>query len=177
MLRIGVVGLGTISQIHIEAISEIRDAEIVAVCDIEKSRKELFIGLNFYSELKEMLKNEELDVVHVCLPHYLHLEVTGLCLRYGVHVFLEKPPGLDYREAWELSELVATSYSKVCWCLQNRLNPTTEALLEKLNSQEAGAIQGIKGIVPWYRPKGYYEHKQWRGRKMRFSFCGTVDYT
>lgn len=163
MLKVAIAGLGEISQIHLAAIRELGSVQVTAVCDIEEKQWAGFENVNRYRTLEEMLSSEELDVVHICLPHYLHLEATRLCLEKGVNVFLEKPPGLDYKDAKTLADLEEGSANKVCLCLQNRLNPTTVALLERLRSKEAGAALGIKALVPWYRPAEYYRAKPWRG--------------
>ena len=47
-----------------------------------------------------MLEEEELDCVHICLPHYLHLPATKACVEKGIHVFQEKPIALNTDEGW-----------------------------------------------------------------------------
>ena len=49
-------------------------------------------------------------------------------------------------------------------CLQNRRNETVELLKTFIDSKEYGSVTGIRGNVPWYRPKEYYDCKPWRGR-------------
>ena len=52
-----------------------------------------------------MIEEEELDCVHVCLPHYLHLPATKACVEKGIHVFQEKPLALNTDEGVELAEI------------------------------------------------------------------------
>ena len=52
-----------------------------------------------------MLEEEELDCVHICLPHYLHLPATKACVEKGIHVFQEKPLALNTDEGVEVSEI------------------------------------------------------------------------
>ena len=47
-------------------------------------------------------------------------------------------------------------------CLQNRLNETTEKLKELIENETYGKVTGIRGMVPWARPKEYYDVKPWR---------------
>ena len=68
MLKVAVIGLGDVSGIHLEAIRNSSEAELVAVCDIDESRKEAAPDVNFYTDYLEMLDKEDLDCVHVCLP-------------------------------------------------------------------------------------------------------------
>jgi UDP-N-acetyl-2-amino-2-deoxyglucuronate dehydrogenase len=165
MLKIAVIGLGDISKIHIPAIQANPDAKLVAVCDIDDSLKDTVPDTNFYTDYHEMLEKEELDCVHICLPHYLHYPATKACVEKGVHVFEEKPLGLNTAEGLALVELEKSSNSKICVCLQNRYNESFEKLQEIVESGVYGKVVGIKGLVAWHRAQSYYDTKPWRGKK------------
>lgn len=165
MLKIAVIGLGDISHIHIPAIQANPYVELVAVCDIDKGLKNTVPNINFYTDYHDLLDNENLDCVHICLPHYLHYPATQACVEKGVHVFLEKPMGLNVEEGLALVKLEEKHKDvKMCVCLQNRLNETVETLQELVESGEYGKMRGLKGIVAWARPKSYYDAKPWRGK-------------
>ncbi|MCH6265948.1 Gfo/Idh/MocA family protein [Neobacillus citreus] len=165
MLKAAVIGLGDISKIHIPAIQANPNTELVAVCDINESLKDTVPGVNFYTDYHEMLEKEALDCVHNCLPHYLHYPVTKACVEKGVHVFQEKPLGLNAEEGQALVKLENEhSDIKIGVCLQNRYNETFETLLEIVKSGEYGKVTGVKGLVAWFRPKAYYDAKPWRGK-------------
>jgi UDP-N-acetyl-2-amino-2-deoxyglucuronate dehydrogenase len=165
MLKVAVIGLGDISKIHIPAILANPNAELVAVCDSNESLKDTVPGVNFYTDYHEMLEKEVLDCVHNCLPHYLHYPVTKACVEKGVHVFQEKPLGLNTEEGQALVKLEEEhSDVKIGVCLQNRYNETFEMLQEMVKSGEYGRVTGVTGLVPWFRPKAYYEVKPWRGQ-------------
>ena len=133
MLKVAVIGLGTISHIHIPAIKANPNAELVAVCDNDETLSNSVPGANFYSNYEEMLANEDLDCVHICLPHYLHFPVTKACVEKGVHVFLEKPLGLNTEEGLALVKLEEEYKDiKIGVCLQNRNNESFEKLQESL---------------------------------------------
>ncbi|MCB5237813.1 Gfo/Idh/MocA family protein [Niallia circulans] len=165
MLKIAVIGLGDISGIHLSAILANPKAELVAVSDIDETRREIVQGVNFYTDYQEMLEQESLDCVHICLPHYLHYPVTKACVEKGIHVFQEKPLALNTEEGLKLVRLEeANQKVKIGVCFQNRLNETVEKLQQIIHSNEYGQIVGIKGIVTWARPKSYYDKKPWRGK-------------
>ena len=166
MLKIAVIGLGDVSSIHLAAINQHPNAELVAVCDIDITRKEIIPGVNFYSDYEDMLESEELDCVHICLPHFLHYPVTRACVEKGIHVFQEKPLALNTKEGLALARLEEEHKDvKINICFQNRFNETVEMLQSMIENGEYGSIQGIKGIVAWARPKSYYEVKPWRGKQ------------
>lgn len=166
MKRAAVIGLGDISGIHIAGIQENPEIQLVAVCDIDESKKETAPeGVPFYKDYKEMILQEKPDVVHICLPHYLHVPVSKDAVEMGTHVFCEKPMALNTQQAKEFVEFEAAHpdvYMGIC--LQNRFNESVEMLKDIIDSGEYGSVTGAKGIVPWARPKSYYDCKPWRGK-------------
>ena len=91
MLKAAVIGLGAISQTHIEAIRMMPDARLAAVCDIDPAKR--IQGIPFYTDIDTLCREVKPDVVHICLPHYLHVPVARRLASYGIHIFMEKPAG------------------------------------------------------------------------------------
>ena len=166
MLRIGIAGLGVISASHLEAIGRLKEkAVIAAVCDIDTIKRGKVPGAVFYTDLETMLKCERLDCLHVCLPHHLHVPAGRLAARYGVHVFMEKPAGLDGEDVESLIEDQESQKIKIGVCLQNRCNETTKKMREILSSGKYGRLRGCKAIVTWDRTRDYYTKDPWRGKR------------
>ncbi|MGP4042471.1 Gfo/Idh/MocA family protein [Gracilibacillus sp. D59] len=164
MLRVGIIGLGDISKIHIAAINESSYVELVAVCDIDTTLQSSFKEVPFYTDYQVMLEEVVLDCVHVCLPHYLHYPATEAAVKQGVHVLLEKPLAHNLADSRAIVELEENYPEvKICVSLQNRLNETVEELASIIADGKYGEVKGLKGIVTWHRPKSYYEAKPWRG--------------
>lgn len=166
MKRAAVIGLGDISGIHIRAIMSHQEIELAAVCDIdEKAALRAPEGVPFYTDYKEMIKEAKPDVVHVCLPHYLHVPVSMEVAKMGVHVFCEKPVALNTEQAEEFVAFEAAHPEvHIGICLQNRLNESVEMLKDIIESGTYGEVVATKGLVPWARPKTYYDVKPWRGK-------------
>ncbi|WP_285768408.1 Gfo/Idh/MocA family oxidoreductase [Peribacillus sp. SI8-4] len=174
MLKTAVIGLGDISPIHILAIQANPLVELCAVCDIDDALKDSVPGVKFYEDYQEMIELEAVDCVHLCLPHHLHYPVAKYCIEQGVHVFLEKPLGLNIEEGLALVKLEeGNKHVRLCVCLQNRFNESFEKLLIEVESGKYGKVLGVKGIVAWSRPPSYYEMKPWRG-KMAHSGGGVM---
>lgn len=165
MKTAAVIGLGDISAIHIAAIQANPEIQLTAVCDIDKSAEARAPkGIPFYQDHRQMIEDVKPDVVHICLPHYLHVPVSEEAAAMGAHVFCEKPVALHTSQAEEFAAFEAAHPEvHIGICLQNRLNESIEMLKELLDSGRYGAITGMKGIVPWSRPKSYYDVKPWRG--------------
>ncbi len=165
MLKVGVVGLGDISQIHIHAIQKNPKAQLIAVCDEDMTLKNKVPYSNFYNDLNSMLDSETLDCVHICLPHHLHVSATTTCVERGVHVLQEKPLAVNAKEGLELVTLQRQFPEiKIGICFQNRYNDTFQTLNRIVRSGQYGEVIGVKGLVTWFRPESYYAEKPWRGQ-------------
>ncbi|MGL5693789.1 MAG: Gfo/Idh/MocA family protein [Peptostreptococcaceae bacterium] len=174
-LRVGVIGLGDVSIVHTNAIKLSDKADLVAVCDTDETKKDLVENTNFYTDYNEMIEKENLDCVHICLPHYLHYPVTKEITSNfkKINVLLEKPLCLNVEEVEKFNELDKETDANICICLQNRYNHTVKTLLEIIESKQYGNVKAIKGIVAWNRPEAYYTVKPWRG-KMEYAGGGVM---
>lgn len=164
MLKVAIIGLGTVSPVHKKAIEDSEFAKLVAVCDIDKDKKSMVEGVNFYTDIEEMLDSEKLDCVHICLPHFLHFPAIVKCAKKGINVFTEKPLTLNYEEATKLFDLEETYHIKIGVCLQNRYNATSIKLKSLMQSKDYGKFLGSKGLVTWSRTMDYYNAAPWRGK-------------
>ena len=166
MMKAAIIGFGTISIVHIDAIASNPDMELVAICDInEELAAKVPAGVKFYTDYKQMCEEVKPDVVHNLLPHYLHYPVTKELVEMGFNVFCEKPIALNSKEAQQFCQLEKDHPEvKIGVCQQNRINETTEALKKIIDSGEYGKIVGIRGFVPWRRDKTYYDAQPWRGK-------------
>lgn len=166
MKKSAIIGFGVVAQIHLAAILANPEITLSAVCDIDPNRKDRIPeGVPFFTDYRQLCEEVKPDCVHICLPHYLHFPVTKYFVEQGVNVFCEKPIAMNAAEAEAFVQLEAAHPEvKICVCLQNRLNETTELLKEMLDSGEYGKILGCRGFVPWMRDESYYSAEPWRGK-------------
>ena len=95
MLRVGIVGCGKIADGHVEQIRATGRGEVIAICDSEPlmaeqlgTRLSIF---NCYTSVGDMLKHENLDVIHIATPPDSHASIALEALTAKCHVFIEKP--------------------------------------------------------------------------------------
>src|SRR5438128_2390247 len=98
MLKVGFIGLGTISDEHVLGYLGGGDAEIVAVCRREEAAARQWLGrwnlpnARYYESVDDMLDREQLDIVEILTPHYLHGRQAVQCAEAGVRgISLQKP--------------------------------------------------------------------------------------
>jgi myo-inositol 2-dehydrogenase/D-chiro-inositol 1-dehydrogenase len=91
--RVGLVGAGWVAADHAKTLGRREDAELVALCDLDRSRAEAIApaGAAVYERWEELLDRERLDALWVCTPPLGHRAPAVEALRRGIHVYLEKP--------------------------------------------------------------------------------------
>ena len=166
MVRVALIGLGSIAEIHLPILINTENVELCAVCDINPQRKDLAPDVPFYTDYLQMMDQAKPDCVHLCLPHWLHYPVAKAAIERGIHVFTEKPLALDLAQAQAFAQLeMENPLVKIGLCLQNRYNATTQALDQLIQSGQYGKVTSITGLVLWSRPQTYYAEAPWRGKK------------
>lgn len=167
MLRIGVIGLGVISKVHIPIIVNNQNSQFISVCDVDHSKVQGVtsqLGCNGYINYKTMIDNEKLDLVHICTPHYLHKEMILYALEKGINILCEKPVVMNLNEASEVEKALKKSSVKLGVVFQNRLNSTSVTMKKYIDNETLGKIKGIRAFLTWYRSTNYYTQSDWRGK-------------
>ena len=107
MLKVGLIGVGGISGAHIPGWLALPDVELVALCDVRPEQMEKYPDIRHYTDFDEMLANEELDILDICLPTFLHVEYSVKAMEKGINVLCEKPISLnrdDVKRVYEVAE-------------------------------------------------------------------------
>jgi UDP-N-acetylglucosamine 3-dehydrogenase len=109
MIRIGIVGTGGMGQVHYNNYAHIDGCEVVALVGVTEQSRECAErwGLPLYADIPSMAQAEELDVVDVCSPTYLHKQHVIESLNAGLHAITEKPVALHKKDAQEMFDLAA----------------------------------------------------------------------
>lgn len=89
-MKAAIIGLGVIGKVHYNILKK-EGVEVVAICDTDDGVLEKIDEVRKYTDYKTMLDNEDIDVVHICTPHYLHADMTIYALERNVNVLCEKP--------------------------------------------------------------------------------------
>jgi len=140
MLKIGLVGVGGISGAHIPAWESMEDVEIVALCDIRPERMEPYPDKRHYLDFEEMLEKENLDILDICLPTYLHVDFAVKAMEKGIHVICEKPISLkeeDVKRAYSTAKKMNVNFM-IAQVL--RFWPEYELIKELYDSKKYGQL-------------------------------------
>ena len=151
-LKIGIIGCGGIAnQKHFPALASQSDkCEMVAFCDTKEERAKAACekygaeGAKYYTDYKELLKDESIDVVHVCTPNVSHCPITCDAFAAGKHVMCEKPMAHNTEAARKMMDAWKASGKKFTIGYQNRFRTDTICLHKACEAGELGEIYFAK---------------------------------
>ncbi|MCL6101496.1 MAG: Gfo/Idh/MocA family oxidoreductase [Bacteroidetes bacterium] len=145
--KMGIVGCGNRSKTIIGALNSVPEIEIAALCDIVEhkmgQRAELIKDgpkPQFYNDMKEMLKRDDLDAIAVITPNYTHKELVIAALEAGKHVFCEKPMALTVADCNEMIGAVQRSHKSLQIGTQRRHSNGYKLLVETIRTKIEGKI-------------------------------------
>ena len=165
-LRVAVIGCGRISVMHLVPASYLDEAELVACCDIKEDRAKAAgeeYGIKYYTDYKEMIAKEELDAVHICLPHYLHTKVACYAFEHGLHVLSEKPMDVDYQSAENAVKVAKENGVLYGVIFQCRYNNSAQLVKKAVVSGKLGKVISARSTLTWTRSDDYYSKSDWKG--------------
>jgi predicted dehydrogenase len=150
-VRVAIIGCGGIANgKHIPGLSKLDTVELVAFCDIIEERAILAAekigttGIRIYTDYKELLKDETIDVVHVCTPNKSHSYITIDALEAGKHVLCEKPMAKTSAEARLMLEAANRTGKKLTIGYNNRHRPDSVHLKKLCDRGDLGEIYYAK---------------------------------
>jgi len=167
-LRFALVGCGRIVSKHADSLkNHLKNAELVAVCDVIKEKAELVgrkYNVNYYTNYDEMLSKENVDVVTVLTESGNHAKHTiDIVKKYKKHIVVEKPMALTLNDADEMINICDLHNKKLFVVKQNRYNLPVVKLREAIDSGRFGKIIMGTVRVRWCRTQEYYDQDKWRG--------------
>ena len=166
-LGVGVIGCGMISGNHFHALEKLEHVALRAVCDIDEEKLQKAMEAQHVdgcADWRDLISRDDIDAVHICVPHHLHAEISIAALRAGKHVLCEKPMGVSLREARAMEAAALESGKTLTVCFQNRYNGASKRMKEVIGSGALGKILGGSAFVTWNRAEPYYQNSPWRGK-------------
>lgn len=159
MLRVGLIGIGFMGRGHLDNYIRLEKegfpVKLVAICDIDEDKfkgkfvpgnidvgnnKYDFSKYHLYTDIDEMLANEELDYVDIALPTYLHAETSIKALDKKLHVLCEKPMALNSKQCNDMIEASKRNDRKLMIGQCLRFWPAYECLKEYVDNKKFGEV-------------------------------------
>jgi predicted dehydrogenase len=160
MLNLGIAGMGYIGRIHLEASRKVPGVQLLAVATLQPEEiRATFPGLQIYSSYSELLRDDRLDAVIICLPTDLHEAATVEAAERGRHILCEKPMGLDAASAHRMLQ-AAHAHGRILMVAHVlRFWPQYARIKELIEAGEIGSIRSVTTCrlstfpqwSPWFR--------------------------
>jgi len=151
-VKFALVGCGGIAQlVHLPALRNLKDAELVAVCDIyeDVARKvaERYGVRKWYTDYTDMFEKEDIDAIVNTTWHAAHAKVTIDAANAGKHVFVEKPMAVTPDDCKEMIKTCEKNGVKLMVGFMKRFDPSLKWIKEEV---EKGSFGEIFLINSWY---------------------------
>lgn len=141
MINVGIVGYGYMGKIRKQYLDSNPNCSVRAIFHTEKLEGDF----RYFSDWKEIVNDNSLDAIFVCLPNFLTKELVVRGLESGKHVFAEKPPGTSVNEVREMIEAEKKSGRKLKFGFNHRYHPAITKAKELIDSGEFGDILWLRG--------------------------------
>ena len=165
-LGIGIVGLGVISDIHIEALKRIDRAAIKAVCTRNSEKAEstaVELGCSSYADFRLLADDPEVDAVILCTPSGSRLPMVEYIAAAGKHVISEKPLEVTPDRIDRMLKACEQNNVYIASIFHKRYHPVYRWIKSSIEEGLFGEIVTTDILMKWYRPKEYYSDSSWRG--------------
>lgn len=146
MIRVGLVGIGAMGNVHFKAYKNVEEAEVVAVADPRMDMAKEKVAdesIKIYATMEEMMENEELDMIDICTPSYMHAEMSIKALGMGYHVLCEKPMSISSKDTQAMIDAAEKSGKKFMIAHVVRFMQPYEYLKSVIDSGELGKVVHI----------------------------------
>jgi predicted dehydrogenase len=159
---VGIVGTGWVSDEYIKAFEKKGNSRVAALCSRSNERarsKAAEYQLRdcaAFTDLSEMLKSPDIDIVVICTPHHLHVEQGVACARAGKHVIVEKPIAVDVAGLRQLDSAIREAGVRSIVSFVLRWNPMFDNIRALLARKAIGdvfyaEVDYLHGVGPQYR--------------------------
>jgi UDP-N-acetyl-2-amino-2-deoxyglucuronate dehydrogenase len=164
--RFGIVGCGVISKFHALAIRDLPNAKIVACTDRVEDLANKFAAehnCDAHTDVEEMVKREDLDIVTICTPSGAHMEPAVAAANAGKHVVVEKPIEITLERCDAIINACKANNVISAGIFPARFTAAPMAIKKAIEDGRFGRITVGDAYNKWFRSQEYYDGGGWRG--------------
>ena len=197
MVKVGIWGYGGIASIHRRNYAALEaegiPVKLVSVCDIREEQFTQEVAINItdpnakplppiektYTDIDDMLANEDLDMIDICLPGFMHREAAIKCLKMGYHVLSEKPMALKEEDVDAMIKVAKESKGilQIGQCL--RFNPQNQFIREAIKTGKYGKVINATFLrhssAPLWSWENWFMDKEKSGGVLFDLHCHDID--
>jgi len=148
-IRTAIFGTGFMGRVHLEAGRRTEGVEVAAVVGRnEDAARRLATGFfvpSTNTDYREVLRDKNIEAVHICTPNAQHFSMAKDALESGKHVLCEKPLTTSVAESEELVALASRQGLRNCVCHNLRYYPVVQQMRRLREAGELGEILVVQG--------------------------------
>ena len=140
---IGVIGVGSWGKNHARVFSELEQANLVAIADRDNEKAKNFakkFGAHHYSEVDELLRQEEVDAVTICTPTVTHADLALQAIEAGKHLLVEKPIANTVRQTRKIVDATEKNELQLMVGFIERFNPGVQQAKSEIEAGKIGTL-------------------------------------
>src|SRR2546423_11673079 len=164
-LKTAVFGTGFMGRVHTEGIRRLGNVEVAAVAASSDEKARKFgdeVGVpRTTGDYRTVLKDPEIDAVHICTPNALHFPMAKAALEAGKHVLCEKPLAVSAAEGRKLVDLAKKKKLANCTFHNLRFYPMVQQIRRMRETGVLGEIYVVQGT---YSQDWLYYETDWNWR-------------
>jgi len=149
-LRIGIIGTGVISNLHIQVWQKMPGIKVVAACDMDKAKLDAWgakYGINeLYTDYRQLLARDDIDAVDVCVHNNLHTPIAVAVMKAGKHCYSEKPMAGSYVDAKTLYKAASTYGVKLAIQCSSLFNNQTRIAKRMIDAGKLGKVYHVRSV-------------------------------
>jgi len=166
-MKIGIIGLGNIGQVHAKNIQDglVGNCELVAVANQPVESLEEFKnqGIACFGDGGSLIESGLVEAVVIATPSFLHEPLGIQALEAGLHVMMEKPLACHKAQAEHILAARQRDNQIVAIMLNQRTNPCYAKLKQWIDEGAIGKLQRVSWTMTnWFRPEIYFQSSAWR---------------
>ena len=158
-LKVGLIGLGEVAEVHLEAYQKVKEIQVTAGAEIRKDRLSQISKkweIEGYADYERMLESENLDIVCILTPPGYRKSITEKAAKFGCHVLSEKPMALNLDDARAMIEICRESGVRLCYGASYRYLSACQKAREMIGRGVLGDVRlltetfvGGQGLRSW----------------------------
>ncbi len=165
-LKIGIIGIGTIADVHAQAIKTSVNMELLSAYSRNQEKAIHFskkYNIQCFTDWNKFINDPELDAVSICTPNGIHLDYGEKAAVAKKHVIVEKPIEVTLERAHKLINVCKKNDVKLAIIYQSRFMDNMQELKELIDNNGLGKLFMGDAYIKWYRTQAYYDSGAWRG--------------
>ena len=167
ILNVAIVGCGRISEVYRSIFKELKEEiNVVYAVDTDIAKAENFAkdfsGCIALQDYREALQ-ENIDVLHLATPHYIHKEMAVEAMKKGINVLTEKPMAISLIDADEMINISEREDIKLGVIFQTRYVKGGREIKRLIEEGRLGKLVSARSYLSWKRDASYYQGSDWKG--------------